>query len=117
MSRRAGLSEPFTDLAGCPSRCSCFSNARTSPSDLLSDGQVRELLEQAGPTTHRTGLSAACRRPVGAMSPGSARSEESSQFNFRRPNSEIYPHVGFNGGVMKRQSKTTNSKQAIHSEP
>ncbi|KNF02936.1 hypothetical protein PSTG_03885 [Puccinia striiformis f. sp. tritici PST-78] len=57
MSRWAGLSELFSDLAGCPSRCSCFSTARTSPSDLLSDGQVRELLEQAAPTTHRTGLS------------------------------------------------------------
>ncbi|KAA1086146.1 hypothetical protein PGTUg99_011556 [Puccinia graminis f. sp. tritici] len=34
-----------------------LSTARTSPSDLLSDDQVRELLGQAGPMTHRTGLS------------------------------------------------------------
>ncbi|KAA1089078.1 hypothetical protein PGT21_006238 [Puccinia graminis f. sp. tritici] len=36
---------------------SCLSTAKTSPSNLLSEGQVRELLGQASPMTHWTGLS------------------------------------------------------------
>ncbi|KAA1083736.1 hypothetical protein PGT21_005565 [Puccinia graminis f. sp. tritici] len=64
MSHQAGLAERFVDLAirqelgiGYPSRFPRLSTARTSSSNLSSDGQVRELLGQAGLMTHRTGLS------------------------------------------------------------
>ncbi|KNF06241.1 hypothetical protein PSTG_00748 [Puccinia striiformis f. sp. tritici PST-78] len=62
MGHWAGLSERFSDLTvrqevgfGCPSRFPRLSTARTKRSDLLSDGQVRELLGHAGPMSHWAG--------------------------------------------------------------